>query len=183
MSGDDEGDGEGGTGDGAGDGGGAPRRVVTTVCSGNICRSPMAAAFLREHLAERGLADVEVVSAGTHALVGRGAMREARAAVAAIRGEAESHAARQLDIGLATDSALILCATQAHRRHILAWWPDLPADKVRLFNDTIRGSAPLDVDDPYGWDQEVFDLAARVIDRAMEAWARRLAEQWGNGAA
>ncbi len=159
----------------------AARRSVITVCSGNICRSPMASAFLRVHLADRGFSNVEVISAGTHALVGRPAMREARSAVAGIRGEAESHEARQLDIGMASDASMILCATTAHRRHILSWWPDLPPEKVRLFNDTIRGSAPLDVDDPYGWDQEVFNLAARVIDRAMESWADVLSTQWGNG--
>jgi hypothetical protein len=46
------------------------------------------------------------------------------------------------------------------------------ADHVRLFNEPIAGDAPPDVDDPYGWDEGVFKLAARVIDRAMHAWAR-----------
>lgn len=159
------------------------RRQVILVCSGNICRSPMAAAFLRSHLDARGLQAIEVVSAGTHALVGHQAMREARAAVAAIRGEAETHRARQLDIGLATEADLILCATRAHRQHVLNWWPDLDPGKLRLFNEAIRGEAPLDVDDPYGWDQAVFQLAARVIDRAMEAWAERLADEWAPPAA
>ena len=155
------------------------RRVVTVVCSGNICRSPMAAAFLAAHVEQQGLGDlIEVASAGTHALVGRAPMREAQRAVAAIRGDTSEHRGRQLDIGLARDSDLILCASSEHRNHILSWWPDLGAGKVRLFNENIAGSAPVDVDDPYGWDQEVFDLAARVIDRAMESWCRRLAREW-----
>lgn len=157
------------------------RRVVTVVCSGNICRSPMAAAFLAAHVMEQGLGDlIEVASAGTHALEGRAPMREAQRAVSQIRGDASGHRGRQLDIGMARDSDLILCASNEHRSHILSWWPDLGADKVRLFNENIAGSAPVDVDDPYGWDQEVFDLAARVIDRAMESWCRRLAKEWAS---
>ena len=42
-------------------------RTVTTICTGNICRSPMAEAFLGAHLAELGVHDVLVQSAGTHA--------------------------------------------------------------------------------------------------------------------
>ena len=139
----------------------------------------MAAALLRAHFTQRGVIDgVEIVSAGTHALVGRSAMREAQKAVAALQADSSEHRARQLDIGLARDSDLILCATGEHRTHILSWWPDLSADKVRLFNESIKGDAPLDVADPYGWDQAVFDLAARVMDQAMGAWCDRLAGQW-----
>lgn len=153
------------------------RRVVV-VCSGNICRSPMGEAMLREHLRDRGLQHVEVSSAGTDALVDHAAMTEAVNAVAAIRGDARQHRARQLDLGTARDADLLLCATTQHRKYILSWWPDLDPVKVCLFNDPISGNAPVDVDDPYGWDQDVFHLAARVIDRSMDAWADILTERW-----
>src|SRR5688572_27986673 len=38
---------------------------VMTVCTGNICRSPMAEVVLRERLAEAGITDVVVDSTGT----------------------------------------------------------------------------------------------------------------------
>ena len=42
-----------------------PRYTVMTVCTGNICRSPMAEIILRERFNERGLADrVRVMSSG-----------------------------------------------------------------------------------------------------------------------
>ena len=55
-------------------------RVVTVICTGNICRSPMAKVLLEKHLAERGVVDVDVRSAGTHASTGQPAMRAAVAA-------------------------------------------------------------------------------------------------------
>jgi protein-tyrosine phosphatase len=158
------------------DGSDAPNVLV--VCTGNICRSPMGEAFLREHLQDRGILHVRVASAGTQAQVGRPAMSAAQDAVRAIRGDAGRHVARQLDIAMAHDADLILCAADEHRRHVLSWWPDLGAARVRLFNESISGRAPLDVDDPYGWDAHVFLLAARVIDRAMDAWADTIAERW-----
>jgi protein-tyrosine phosphatase len=160
----------------------APRRVLV-ICTGNICRSPMGEAFLRGHLAARGLSHVSVSSAGTHAQVGRGALPAALDACAGVgQGSADrellAHTARQIDIVMARESDLILCATSEHREHLLAWWPDLGSERVRLFNEAIAGEAPVDVDDPYGWDRDVFQLAARVIDRAMAAWAERIAQQW-----
>ena len=40
---------------------------VLTVCTGNVCRSPLAEALLRERLAPL---DIRVRSAGTRALIG-----------------------------------------------------------------------------------------------------------------
>lgn len=154
------------------------KRLVVVVCTGNICRSPMGEAFLRSHLADRGVTDIEVSSAGTHAQTGRGAMPEARAAIAEIRGNADEHNATPLDIGLARDAGLILCAAHEHREYIREYWAQLDPGKVRMFNEPIEGIAPMDVEDPYGWDAGVFMLAARVIDGAMGAWADRLAEGW-----
>jgi protein-tyrosine-phosphatase len=153
-------------------------RHVLVVCTGNICRSAMAGAFLREHLRELGAAHIRVSSAGTHAEVGRPALPEAVRAATAIRGDLSGHRSTQLDLVSAREADLVLCAATDHRKHILAWWPDVPQARVHLFNEPIAGAAPVDVDDPYGWDDEVFLLAARVIDRAMGAWAARCAKEW-----
>jgi low molecular weight protein-tyrosine phosphatase len=153
-------------------------RHVLVVCTGNICRSALGGAFLREHLRERGLSHVRVSSAGTHAEVGRAALPAAVRAATAIRGDLSAHHATQLDLVTAREADLLLCAATEHKEHILGWWPDVPPDRVHLFNEAIAGSAPVDVDDPYGWDDEVFLLAARVIDRAMGAWAARCAKLW-----
>lgn len=153
-------------------------RRVLLVCTGNICRSAMAEAFLREHLRARGVAGLRVSSAGTHAQAGRPPLDEAVRATAEVRGDLSAHRATPLDLVSASGAFLVLCATADHRRHILDAWPQVEPARVRLFNEPLQGLAPLDVADPWGWDADVYRLAARVIDRAMEAWSQRLAGGW-----
>jgi protein-tyrosine-phosphatase len=102
-------------------------------------------------------------------------MAEAARATAAVRGSLAEHRSRRLDAELVARSELLLCAAESHRQWILALWPGTPREKVRLFNEPVAQEAGGDVGDPYGWDQEIYDLASRVIDRAMEAWAHAIA--------
>lgn len=108
---------------------------ILTVCTGNICRSPLAEQLLREQL--DGL-DVSVSSAGTDALVGH-AMDERAAAYARELGAARAaHAARQLTAGLVGESDLILVASREHRRSVVQLVP-----RAARFAFTLREFARL----------------------------------------
>ena len=89
---------------------------LLTVCTGNICRSPLAEALLRERLAPL---DVQVTSAGTGALVDYGMTPEA-ARLAADHGvpDVASHRARLLTEGLLETPDLIFAMSREHRRYI-----------------------------------------------------------------
>jgi protein-tyrosine phosphatase len=140
---------------------------VTFVCSGNICRSPMAEKMFAHQIAERGLADsVRVTSAGTggwHA--GEGADNRARHTLRE-RGYPTAHRAAQLDDDhLGAD--LVVALGRNHAR-ILA---DLgvPAERLRMLRsfDPRSGAHPLDVEDPYYGTQRDFDEVFEVIDAAL----------------
>ncbi|WP_164233037.1 low molecular weight phosphatase family protein [Microbacterium hydrocarbonoxydans] len=88
---------------------------LLTVCTGNICRSPLAEVMLRVALDERS---VIVASAGTHALVGHEMTAQARSlAVAggAREYDASSHRARLLTERMLLDTDLVLTMTREHR--------------------------------------------------------------------
>lgn len=91
---------------------------ILTVCTGNICRSPLAEQLLRRGLS--GVEGVSVGSAGTMAMVGDG-MPPLAAALASRLGvmDAALHRARQLDEQLVRDADLVLALSREHRRAVV----------------------------------------------------------------
>lgn len=98
--------------------------TILTVCTGNICRSPLAEVLLRAQLEPLG---VRVHSAGTHALVGHG-MPEPALELAVQEGAdpevAAAHQARYLVEPLLADADLILTMAREHRSHVVKMMPN-----------------------------------------------------------
>lgn len=98
--------------------------TILTVCTGNICRSPLAEVLLRAELEPLG---VRVHSAGTHALVGHG-MPEPALELAVREGAdpavAAAHQARYLVEPLLADADLILTMAREHRSHVVKMMPN-----------------------------------------------------------
>jgi protein-tyrosine phosphatase len=147
---------------------------VVTICSGNICRSPVAEKLLRAALADAGLADrVVVTSAGVGPWhVGEPMDRRAAATLAA-RGVETDHVARQID-ATTPDADLVLAATVDHVRDLLH--AGVPAERVRLLR-SFDPAAPegAEVPDPYYGGPDGFDDVVDMIDAAapgVVAWAR-----------
>ena len=156
---------------------------VTFVCSGNICRSPMAEKMFADQLRQRGLGDaVRVTSAGTgdwH--VGSGADERARRVLRA-HGYPTDHRAAQLDDEhLAADMVVALGRNHARMLRQLG----VEDHRVRMLRsfDPRSGAHPLDVEDPYYGDYTDFEEVLTVIEAALPGlhdWVdERLAE---NGA-
>lgn len=140
---------------------------VTFVCSGNICRSPMAEKMFAQQIAERGLADlVRVTSGGTggwHA----GAPADERAQrVLRERGYPSGHRAAQVgDDHLAAD--LVVALGRNHARILADLGVD--ADRLRMLRsfDPRSGAHPDDVEDPYYGDHSDFVAVFDVIEASL----------------
>jgi protein-tyrosine phosphatase len=97
--------------------------TILTVCTGNICRSPLAEVLLRARLEPLG---VRVHSAGTHAMVGHGMTEQAQEI--AVRSGADpaaaaEHAARYLVEPMLAESDLVLTMAREHRSHAVQMMP------------------------------------------------------------
>jgi protein-tyrosine phosphatase len=148
---------------------------VCFVCSGNICRSPMAEAVLRRMVAEAGLADrVAVSSAGMgdwH--VGEAADPRAMAALGR-RGYPLRHAARQWQPVDFADVDLVVALDGGHYRQLVRMAPDGQRAKVRRLRSYDPASGDdLDVPDPYYGGARGFE---QVLDMVEAGCAGILAE-------
>ncbi|KAB1648294.1 low molecular weight phosphatase family protein [Pseudoclavibacter endophyticus] len=99
-----------------------PLRLLT-VCTGNVCRSPFAAAILATRLANL---NIEVGSVGTHALVGQALTPETMQLGIAHEidhHDLASHRAHQLTESILEDADLVLAMSREHRRRVVELLP------------------------------------------------------------
>jgi protein-tyrosine phosphatase len=143
------------------------------VCSGNICRSPIAEVVLR-HLAEQaGLGDrVEVESAG----MGTWHVEEPADPRAVIvlheHGyDGSAHRAQGFDPAWFADRDLVVAMDQGHLRELRALAPDAQArDRVRLLRSFDPAAPPAaEVADPYFGDARDFATVLEQVEAACES--------------
>ena len=155
-----------------------PLYRVMTVCTGNICRSPMAQVVLADRFERAGLGHVvEVDSTGiSDEEHGRPIDRRAQRVLAAHGYGVPAHAARRIsrDDLAAHDLLLPMTASHAAALRALAGGQDHVADRVRLLR-TFDPAAPtggpdhlLDVDDPWYGDQAGFEVTLAEIEAAAD---------------
>ncbi|HXV93441.1 MAG TPA: low molecular weight protein-tyrosine-phosphatase [Pseudonocardia sp.] len=150
------------------------RLSVTFVCTGNICRSPMAEKVFVHELEAAGLAEhVRVTSAGTGGWhVGEPADVRA-AALLREHGYADAHVARQLDAELLA-ADLIVALDEGHRRAVQRLVPE--PERVRLLRSFDPDSPPgAEVPDPYYGDEPAFIEVLTMIRAAtpgLVEWVR-----------
>jgi protein-tyrosine phosphatase len=96
-----------------------PRRILI-VCTGNICRSPLAEQLLRLEVAKAGLASrVIFESAGTRAEVGNSTNPDALRSASTRGIDPFDVVARQLTQDMITAADLVLTATTEHRGDVV----------------------------------------------------------------
>ena len=111
---------------------------ILVVCTGNVCRSPMAEGFLRSALASRlGDAAPSVSSAGTAGWEGAGAMDESIRAAEERGVDIGTHLARVVSPGMVEDADLVVCMAAEHRDAIARTWPGA-ADKTFTIKELVR---------------------------------------------
>jgi protein-tyrosine-phosphatase len=101
--------------------------TILLVCTGNICRSPMAEAFLRLELQQRGIDGVRVESSGLSGWEGSGATPEAVEAVAEYGVDISGHGARRLTGDMAEQADLIVAMSAEHRQGVARLAPSAAA--------------------------------------------------------
>jgi len=146
-----------------------PQRLFLFVCSGNTCRSPMAAAIANAEIATRmGIpfkaletVNVRALSAGVSARVGAPITPEAADVLRSLSVPVKPHAARNLTPELAAEAEMIFCMTGAVRNAVIEMLPSVAYKTYCLSNE-------VDVPDPIGKGMAAYVDCARQIQRLVQ---------------
>lgn len=149
---------------------------VLIICTGNICRSPMAVAILQRMLEARGVDDIAVRSAGTAPWDGAPAS-EGSYLVSLEHGlDLSSHRARQATTDLVADAALILGMSAGHVERAI----QLGGEGKSFLLGAYAGEPPEDaeVSDPFGGEIEEYrETYDRLVSLFEAALPRLIAER------
>jgi protein-tyrosine-phosphatase len=150
-------------------------RRVLLVCSGNTCRSPMAAALLRQVWQEASPGwSLEVASAGTGAAGGEPASMHAVTALRRRGQDLSVHRSRKVSDGVLGGVDLVLTMTGRHKEYLLAAWPDLAGRVFTLNEYAGRGG---DVADPYGGTLADYEATAAAMAPLLKAVVERISKE------
>ena len=158
-------------------------KKVLFVCTGNTCRSPMAAALFNHKARERGLEKThQAESAGIYPVPGDPATAGAVHAMESLYGiDLRGHASRLLEDRDLRDAWLVLAMTRRHVESIRDAFPGLE-DRVFTLKEFAGGDVrDRDISDPYGTSDAEYVACAREIREALERAAERLFDMDGAG--
>lgn len=155
---------------------------ILIICTANICRSPVAAALLRDRLRQRGLMDWQVGSAGTWVMVSRGASRYSVQVSARNGLDISGHRSTMVDEAYLREADLVLTMEDGHAEALRSEFAE-QGYKVYQLSEMI--GRVYNIADPYGgplaeYERMYADLSEvidgglnRIITLAQDNAARR----------
>ncbi|WP_447977177.1 arsenate reductase/protein-tyrosine-phosphatase family protein [Candidatus Nitrospira bockiana] len=153
----------------------AHARSVLFVCHGNIVRSPMAAALLRQALEKRGRS-IEVESAGLHANPLNGADPRAVAAVAEYGVSLRDHRATPVTPDLVRRADVVFVMDHYNEAELLARFRSAKGKVVLLGACRSELGCDLEIDDPYRGTFEDVRRCCDTLRARIEDLADRLVQ-------
>lgn len=140
---------------------------ILFVCTGNICRSPMAEGLLQHALAGQSgpLRSLKVLSAGVAARPGEPISENSVLALKRTGIDIRGQRSRALTQELLDNALAVFCMTEAHRSIIQMQAQPAPKH-LYLFREFLSPPAEIEIGDPFGGPIKVYEACR---DEMVEA--------------
>src|SRR5574344_857392 len=145
---------------------------IMFVCTGNMCRSPFAAAVLRKMFADIGLDPAGIASCGTYDL-GHEPRDPMMVNVSAELGYTLDGEAIYMGEVNWKEGSLIIIMSEYHRNELTKVVPYDKWNKIKLFNAYFLGKTG-EVPDPHHQTEAVYRQSAEMIVRGCAAYIERI---------
>jgi protein-tyrosine phosphatase len=143
-------------------------KKITTICVGNICRSPMVEGLLIQAARDNGK-EIQIDSAGLEAMVGHPADPISRELVQSMKIDISDHRARQLSKEILQDTDLVLVMESWQKDEVIARYPET---RGKVFN--LGHWIGLEIEDPYKQPRVAYAEALGKIKTSTDSWGKKL---------
>lgn len=142
---------------------------ILVVCVGNICRSPVAEALLKDALQTKGNKNHIISSAGLGAIVGAAPDKIARELMLEKGIHISDYRATQITPEMIRQADLILVMETLHKELIEHKEPSATGKVFRLGK-----WGGFDIADPYLQERKVFEEVVQLIEKGVTDWVNKL---------
>ena len=147
----------------------AEPHLINCVCTGNICRSPMAERLLKHALEGQTGAwacRYTVVSSGIFAAEGQRATSHSVQALKKVGIDLDDHRSQAVTQSIVQQSALTLCMTDEHKDFIQRLFPNVTTP-ILLIRALLTDAECATIGDPYGHDFSHYEACRDSIAEAI----------------
>jgi glycine hydroxymethyltransferase len=147
---------------------------ILFVCTGNICRSPLAEGYLRYLCEINKYSDIETDSAGISALRGTPPSKEAVIVAEDWGFDISKLKSRQFAKNDLINFDLVLTMTDEQRKWIINNFPATES-KIKLLREfSVNGGRADDISDPIGMSMDSYNVIFYFIKKSIEGLIRHL---------
>lgn len=148
----------------------SPRHRILIVCTGNLCRSPLAMAYLR-YLNRQHRLCLEVQSAGIMPVTGAKPPQPVLDLAHSVAVDLRTHQPHMVTPHWLHWADRVLVMEPGHARWITQRNPEVRA-KIDILSRWLPGGDPDDqgIPDPYGSDMQTYQTLWIIMKHALERW-------------